>query len=236
MITSAHKRTRLAFSLVEMMMSVACGTFILAALITAGVSLQRSFAAVESYSVSQADQLRVQDYIAMDCRRAVWGSVSGLTGNAPAVDNGSWVNGSWVHNSSGPLTLILTVPNYYDSNGNPVAPQYSSGVIQYGGGTTTISYYLSGTSFMRQVGTSSTQCSSGAAWSNCARAIATNIYNFVVTPPTQSIINNDTVTYTVTFSPIFTTNAYVSTNANVKGTTLYANTFLRNPDARRFSD
>lgn len=233
MRTRSKDKTWLGFTLVEMMMSVGCGSIVLAAVVAGGVSLQRSFAAVEGYSISEGDQLRVQDYIAMDCRRAVWGSVSGLSGNTPAVDNGSWVSGSWVHNSSGPLTLILTVPNYYDSNGNPQAPQYNSGVIQYGGGTTPISYYQSGTSFMRQVGTSSSQCSTGSSWTNCAKRIATNIYNFNVTPPSQQIINNDTVTYSITFSPTFTTNPYASTNANVQATTVYANTFLRNPDARR---
>src|SRR5207245_4563681 len=59
-----------AFTLVEMLVSVACSSIILAAVVTAGVALQRSFAAVEAYSISEGDQLRVQDYIAMDCRRA----------------------------------------------------------------------------------------------------------------------------------------------------------------------
>lgn len=229
------RKAILGFTLVEMMMSLSCGSLVLAAVVAAGVCLQRSFAAVEAYSVSQGDQLRVQDYIALDSRRAMWGSVTGLSGNTPAVDTGSWSGGQWVHNSSGSTTLILTVPTYYDSNGNAQAPQYSSGSIVYGsaGGTTPISYYQSGTSIMRQVGTSSTTCTSGQNWTNCAKAIATNVYNFSVTPPSQASINADTVSYSITFSPIFTTNVYSSSSASVQGTTIYANTFLRNPDARR---
>jgi prepilin-type N-terminal cleavage/methylation domain-containing protein len=237
-----NQKPRFGFTLVEMMMSIACGSLILAAVVAAGVSLQRSFAAVEGYSVSQGDQLRVQDYIAMDCRRAIRdNSIAGLPndgvttdGYTPAVDTGSWVGGSWSHSASGPATLILALPNYYDANGNPQAPQYNSGKITYGGGVTAISYYQSGTSLMRQVGTNSSQCLSGSSWNNCAKAIATNIYNFAVTPPTQQIINKDTVTYTITFSPTFTTNPYAASNANVVGTTIYANTFLRNPDSRRY--
>jgi type II secretory pathway component PulJ len=223
------------FTLIEMMMSLGCGSLILAAVVAAGVCLQRSFAAVESYSVSQGDQLRVQDYIAMDSRRAVWGSITGLTGNTPAVDNGYWSGGAWVHDATKPVALLLTIPAYYDSNGNAQAPQYSSGNIVYGssGGTTSISYYQSGTSIMRQVGTSSTVCTSGQTWTNCAKAIATNVYNFSVTPPSQASINADSVSYSITFSPIFISKLYSSSSASVQGTTIYANTFLRNPDARR---
>jgi type II secretory pathway component PulJ len=235
MKTPGRENATACFTLVEMMMGLGCGSFILAAVISAGVCLQRSFAAVEAYSVSQGDQLRVQDYIAMDARRAVLGSISGLSGTTPAVDTGSWSGGVWVHDATKPVTLLLTVPNYYDSNGNAQAPQYSSGTIVYGssGGTTAISYYQSGNSLMRQVGTSSTVCTSGQTWTNCAKAVATNIYNFSVTAPSQASINADTIPYTITFSPIFTTKPYSSSNPSVQGTTIYANTFLRNPDARQ---
>jgi len=243
MKTTGRAKTVLGFTLVELMMSIGCGSLVLAAVLDVGVCLQRTLAAVESYSVSEGDQLRIQDYIAMDCRRAIRdNSISGLPndgvttdGYTPVVDTGSWVGGAWVHNSSKPVTLILSVPNYYDSNGNAQAPQYSSGSIVYGsaGGTTPISYYQSGNSLMRQVGTSSTQCTSGQVWINCAKAIAINVYNFSVTPPSQASINADTVSYSITFSPIFTTKAYSSSNPGVQGTTVFANTFLRNPDARR---
>jgi hypothetical protein len=114
-------------TLVETMMAVGCGSLILAAVLTAGVALQRSFAAVEGYSMSEGDQLRVQDYLAMDCRRC----------NSAVVVN---------------KVLTLTVPNYYDDAGNPVTPTYSNGAITYGAGApTTINYYQSGSNFVRQV-------------------------------------------------------------------------------------
>ena len=157
-----QRNKRLGFTLVELMMSAGCASLMLAAVLSAGVALQRSFAAVEGYSLAEGDQLRVQDYIAMDCRRAV----------SATRDNGSWVyssnSWSWVSDPNGTATLIVTIPNYYDTNGNPVDPTYSStGAIQYGGGTTTISYYKSGSSFMRQIGFDPTK----------AKAIATTMLN-----------------------------------------------------------
>src|SRR5207247_2373160 len=86
------KKGALAFTLVEVMMTMGCGSLLLAAVVTSGVALQRSFAAVEGYSVAESDQLRVLDYIAMDCRRAT---------NASVANN----------------TLTLTVPAYFDSSG-----------------------------------------------------------------------------------------------------------------------
>jgi Tfp pilus assembly protein PilW len=115
------------FTIAEQMVSITCGLLVLAAVLTAGVALQRSFMAVEGYSISEGDQLRVQDYIAMDCRRAVWANISNNT-------------------------LTLNIPTYYDNNNNPVDPKYTtSNAIQYGAGTIPISYYQSGDSFIRQV-------------------------------------------------------------------------------------
>jgi Tfp pilus assembly protein PilW len=191
------KKIRGAFTLVEMMMAVGCGSLILAAVVTAGVCLQRSFAAVEGYSTSEGDQLRVLDYIAMDCRRALSASVASNI-------------------------LTLTVPNYYDSSGNPVAPTLnSSGAIQYNSGaTTTITYAQSGSNFVRTVGPTAT-------WptGNAATAIATKVSAFTVT----SADLTSTVSCYITFSPRF---VYLPGPGPIVGTTVYCNTFLRNAIAR----
>ena len=231
-----QNRTRSAFTLVETITAMACGTIVLAALLAMSISLQRSFAAVEGYSVAEGDQLRVQDYIAMDCRRATGGALGALAAT-PAVDNGSWVSGSWVHNASGPVTLILLVPDYYDSNGNSQAPYFNGGAIQYGiAGTnpTPISYYQSGSNFMRQVGTSSTVCTPGQVWGptvalpgGCAKAIASNVSTFNVAPVDQS---NNKVSCYVTFTPRFTS---LPGPGPIAGTTVYSQTFLRNAVARQ---
>jgi hypothetical protein len=224
-ITLRHKPS--AFTLVETVTAMACGTIVLAALLAASIALQRSFAAVEGYSIAEGDQLRVQDYIAMDCRRATGGAFGALA-TTPAVDNGSWVGGSWVHNAAGALTLIVLVPDYYDANGNSQAPYFVNGKIQYGdAGTTPISYYQSGSSFMRQVGTSSTVCAAGAAWANCAKAIATNVSSFTVSPLDQT---DNKVSCSITFKPSFTS---LPGPGPIVGTTVYSQTFLRNAVARQ---
>lgn len=206
------------FTLSELMVSISCSIIILTALLTASVALQRSYAAVEAYSTSEGDQLRVQDYVAMDCRRATRVAIPTTTGTsmyAPAVDTGSWTNSSgtwkWASDASGPTTLILAVPNFYSSTGSVLAPGYNGSALQYGsGGTTFISYYKSGTRFMRLVhasdavasGTNPPECGSGATWSNCAKAIATKVSSFNVNPVSQSSTNG-TVSYSVMFFPSF---------------------------------
>jgi len=171
-----RQKARAGFTLVEMMMSVGCGSLILAALMTAGVGLQRSFAAVEGYSMAEGNQLRVLDYIAMDCRRALSASVASNT-------------------------LTLTVAGYYQANGTAYAPAFSSttNAVQYNGGVTyTIQYSQSGSNFVRTVGPT-------ASWptGNTATAIATNVSSFTVTPVSQSATNG-TVSCSITFSPSFT--------------------------------
>jgi hypothetical protein len=165
-----------AFTLVELMMAVGSGSIMLAALITAAVALERSFAAVEGYSISEADQLRVSDYIALDVRRALSASVSGGT-------------------------LTLTIPNYYNAhNDNPSWTNATPvgliddgyGGFTYGTGSTlagsiTIRYYQQGASFIREVaGTPS--------------IIANNVSSFSVTPQDLS----SSVSCKITFAPTFT--------------------------------
>lgn len=188
MIFSTDTRER-GFTIVEQMVSISCGLLVLAAVITAGVGLQRSFMAVEAYSMAEGDQLRVQDYIAMDCRRAV---------GAAILNN----------------TLTLSLPAYYDSNSAPVDPTFTSSyAIQYGAGTIPVSYYKSGSSFMRQV-------------NGVEKAIATNVESFIVSP--QDLTSS--VTCSVTFTPRFKS---LSGADPITGTTIFSNTFLRNAIARQ---
>ena len=168
-----RQKARAGFTLVEMMVSLGCGSLILAALMAASVGLQRSFAAVEGYSTAEGNQLRVLDYIAMDCRRAL---------SAQVASN----------------TLTLTVPGYYQPNGTPYDPTFNStttDTIQYNSGATyTIQYSQSGSTFVRTVGPDAT-------WptGNTATAIATNVSSFNVT--VQDLTS--TVSCSIMFFPTF---------------------------------
>jgi type II secretory pathway component PulJ len=247
----APRHTSRGFTLVEMMMSVSCGTFILAAVIAATISLQKSFAATESYSGAESDQLRVLDYIAMDCRRAT--SVS--------VTNG---------------TLTLTLPAYYNSSSSPAyqayTPTLSNGNIVYGSGSVQITYAQSGTNFTREVKVLN---SGGGTISDNTTPIARNVSTFTVNPIAQTNPWSS-ISCSIMFFPTFLHNTgfgtwwsgpsapsngtgsngdwyvidatatdqttvgnvyYKSAGAfsqieNVKATTVYCSTFLRNASAR----
>jgi hypothetical protein len=266
------KKIALGFTLIELMTSVGCGSFILAAVVAAGVSLQKSYTAFEGYSNAESDQLRVLDYIAMDCRRATNASITTAT-----VNNGAeniTVN-----------QLVLTVPAYYsavDSTATANTPVLGSGGVTYGGGSTvTVKYYInyynsiataSGNVayFVREVVTATT---------DNITPIAKNVASFAVTDlnpastgtvtcwimffptfarmpgtgawwsgqyspdhsPDNSIgVNGDwyvvnyTATDQTTVGDVYCKSggAYSKIN-NVKATTVYCNTFLREADARQ---
>ena len=224
------------------MVSVGCGSILLAAVMIASVALQRSFAAVQAYSSSEGDQLRVLDYIAMDSRRALSGTI---TNN----------------------TLVLTLPVYYDSSASyvPVTPTLTSGVVSYGSGSVTVTYAQSGNNFNRNVVVKN---AAGTVTSNTTTAIATNVASFTVTPqdwtssmscsimffptfkyqagsgtwrsggsaPDNTVgVDNDLYVVDATASDQTTVgNVYRRVSGaytllqNVKATNVYCNTFLRN--------
>ena len=238
------KKDLRAFTLLEAMMSMGAGAIVLAAVTTSGIALQRSFAAVEGYSMAEGDQLRVSDYIAMDCRRARTATV---TGN--------------------PAQLQLTVAAYYDpTNSNlPYEPTNSTGAVVYGsGGNVTITYSQSGNNFVRSVTKSGTTTTT---------IIARNVASFTVTPqdltasiscnimffPTftrntgsgawksggsapDSSIGSDGDYYvidTTTSTPSTVGDVYYKSGGsyslvkNIKATAVYCNTFFRNASARQ---
>jgi hypothetical protein len=233
-------------------MSIGCGTLVLVSVVAASVSLQRCFAAIESYSGTEGDQLRILDYIAMDCRRAI----------SATVNNGA---------------LTLTLPTYYNSSSTPAyqpyTPTLSSGNIVYGSGQVLITYTQSGTNFTREV---QVQDANNNVLSDNTTPIARNVSTFSVNPISQSNPWN-TVSCSVMFFPNFTHmrglgawrsgsstpsnsvgsdgdwyvidptasdqttvgNVYSRSSGtyslieNVKATTVYCNTFLRNVSARQ---
>ncbi len=169
-----RRRLTRAFTLVEMLMTLASSSIVLAAVIVGGVALQRSFAAMEGYSIAEGDQLRVSDYIAMDCRRALTASVD--------ANN----------------TLTLTIPNYYDANNDKpkwanaqaIAPSFTSNWgIQYGAGATTIKYYALATNFIREV-------------NGIQNIIARNVSTFTVSPQDLTSSVSCSITFSPTFTTL----------------------------------
>jgi hypothetical protein len=189
-MTLPNKRSCRAFSLVEVLVTSASSSILLASLILGGVALQRSFAAVEGYSMAGGDQLRVSDYIAMDVRRALTASVDDTN-----------------------KVLTITIPNYYDanndnpkwSNAHPMAPSFAAtGAVQYAAGVTTIQYYKLASNFVRSV-------------NGTANIIARNVSSFTVNPQDLSSSVSCSITFAPRFTylpgpgPIAGTTVYSNT-------------------------
>lgn len=266
-----QKKTFLGFTLVELMTSLGCGSFILAAVVAAGVALQKCYVAFEGYSKTEGDELRVLDYIALDCRRAT--AVSATTATVSNGAENVTVN-----------QLVLTLPTFYTAMNNtavPNTPVLSTNGISYGAGSVTIKYYIK---YYNQSGIGSGNVAffvreviSGAT--DNITPIARNVASFSVdatspattgtvtcwimffptfnrmpgtgawwsgqttpdTAPSNSIgldgdwyVVNQTATDPSTIGDVYCKSggAYAKIN-NVKATTVYCNTFLREADARQ---
>jgi hypothetical protein len=83
----------------ESVIAVAITAFALSSIYIATITLQKSFRAAQQYAVTQAAQLRVIDYVALDLRRGV----------------------DWNATSDSGKELTVWLPNYYD-NSNPDRP------------------------------------------------------------------------------------------------------------------
>ncbi len=101
--------SRAAFTLVEMIISMAVSVLVIGALLLGSISLQKSLHASETYASSYSDQRRLIDYLARDLRRSI---------EVTATDS----DGLPFDPTAGPLTvadksaLTVTLPGYYQSN------------------------------------------------------------------------------------------------------------------------
>src|SRR6266404_4935443 len=59
------------FTLSEMLVSLSLSSIVLAAAITCGISLQKSFNAVDNYFSTQMQQIRIIDYLNRDVKRCL---------------------------------------------------------------------------------------------------------------------------------------------------------------------
>src|SRR5499427_10110657 len=130
------------FTISEMLVSVSLSSIILAAVITCGVSLQKSFNAVDNYFTTHMQQIRIIDYLNRDVKRGLIVTTS--------VDLQS---------------VTMSLPNYLIQSGDPEAIANPSLVdtprtptisyntngwqVNYSPSTTTVVYSISGTSITR---------------------------------------------------------------------------------------
>jgi type II secretory pathway component PulJ len=176
------------FLLQELMIALTIFSAISLALLMGFVSLERNFAATSDFATNHTDAMRISDYLALDLRRAL---------TVVSTQNNT----------------TITIPSYYDSQGQPQTPQLDGeGGVYYGtdGSSITIRYYLSNGTIYRQQDNAP------------AVAIAQNVSDFVFTLTDLGKV----VTTRITFSPIFSS-AGASQNA-IAATAIYNTTLLRN--------
>jgi hypothetical protein len=210
-----------ATTFVELMVAIGVGTVILAAFTTASVALQKNFVAIEDYAKGQNDQMRISDYLSLDMRRAF--SIT-ITGSAAAP----------------PLTVTMTIPNFYVSANSPYDPHISAvtgwpykkhhhhkhqniilqQVVDYGPWDSTLKKVTVPTKTVTYVFNNSAQTLVRTV-GGVASTIATNVQDFNV-----SISDLDETAQTqITFQPRFTRPASA---AAIAGTTYYQTTGTRN--------
>ena len=210
-------RRRIAFTLVETVVAVGVGTAVLAAFTYGAIALQRSFAAIEDYTKGMNDQMRISDYLAMDMRRAFSVSISGSC-------------------SSPPLTVTMTIPNFYASADYPNDPKVTpvSGwpykkhhhnhhqniilnqVVDYAPASNSAATTLTVTYVFDNGSNTLTRSVNGVA-----TVIATDVKDFCVN------VNDldETANTSITFQPKFRT--FASSDA-ITGTTYFQTTLMRN--------
>jgi Tfp pilus assembly protein PilW len=71
-----HLHPATGFTLAELLVSVAAGAFVLAAVTLASVALQKSFNAADNFLGTQMQQIRIVDYLSRDIRRSYMVTVS----------------------------------------------------------------------------------------------------------------------------------------------------------------
>ena len=123
----ARKLRIAAWTLTEILVASAIASLMTGGLVTGAMTLQRSFIASRHHLDSQAQQMRLMDFMTLDLRRAL--TVQATGGQ-----------------------LAMTIPDYYETDGAPRDPRISGGLAVYGTTPVNISYYKTGTTIYRREG------------------------------------------------------------------------------------
>ena len=193
------------FTLHELLIAMSISLVVIAAAVTSGVALQKSFAATDAYFGTHMQQIRIIDYLSRDVKR-----------------------GLAVTTSVSPQSVTVTVPNYLIKTGDPEAianpslvgtprtptiTYTASGLqVNYGATTSTVVYSVNGNSIVR-------------VENGVVTTIASSTDQLVPTTTDIELANTEYTKSSVTFMPIFTSSG---SSAARTGTSIYATSYLRN--------
>jgi prepilin-type N-terminal cleavage/methylation domain-containing protein len=193
------------FTLSEMLVSLSLSSIVLAAAITSGVSLQKSFSAVDNYFSTQMQQVRIIDYLNRDVKRGLIVTTSvdlqSVTMNLPnyIIKTGD--------------TEAVANPSLVGTPRTPTVAYTSSGwQVNYSASTTTVVYSISGNSILRTE-------------NGVVTTIASSTDQLVPQSTDVELANTECANTSVTFLPIFTSGNAVASRT---GTSMYATAYLRN--------
>jgi prepilin-type N-terminal cleavage/methylation domain-containing protein len=193
------------FTLGEMLVSLSLSSIILAAAVTSGVTLQKSFAAVDNYFSTQMQQVRIIDYLNRDVKRGLIVTTSvdlqSVTMNLPnyIIQTGD--------------SEAIANPSLVGTPRTPTVAYSSSGwQVNYSPSTTTVVYSINGSSILRTE-------------NGVVTTIASSTDQLVPTSTDVELANTECANTSVTFLPIFTSGSAVASRT---GTSMYATAYLRN--------
>jgi hypothetical protein len=188
-----------------MLVSVSLSSIVLAAAITSGVSLQKSFNAVDNYFTTHMQQIRIIDYLNRDVKRGLIVTTSvdlqSVTMSVPKyiIESGD--------------SEAVANPSLVGTPRTPTIAYSSSGwQVNYSPSMTTVIYSINGSSILRTE-------------NGVVTTIASSTDQLVPSTTDTELANTECAKTSVTFSPIFTSNGSVASRT---GTSLYATAYLRN--------
>lgn len=193
------------FTLTSTLVGLALSIIVLAAALTAGVSLQKSFNAVDNYFATHMQQIRIIDYLNRDVKRGL------IVTTSVDLQNVTVTMPKYIIQAGDPEALVNP-----DLIGTPRSPtiSYSSGGMQvnYGPSTATVVYSVNGNSIVR-------------IENGVVTTIASSTDQLVPRSTDVELANTEYANTSVTFMPIFT---FSGSPAARTGTTLYSTAYLRN--------
>ena len=202
-LASSHKSS--GFTLSELLVSLSLSSFALAAAVTCGISLQKSFNATDNYLATHIQQVRIIDYLNRDVKRGL------IVTTSVDLQSVTMTLPSYLIQAGDPEAVAN--PSLVNTPRTPTVSYTASGLqVNYGASNTSVVYSINGNSIVR--------IENGAV-----TTIAASTDQLVPTWTDVDLANTEYTATTVTFMPIFN---MAGNAADRTGTTLYATAYLRN--------
>jgi type II secretory pathway component PulJ len=198
-------RKRHGFTLTELMIATGTGGFVLAAIMTSSIALQKTLNAIENYFATQMQQIRIIDYLNRDVKRGL------IVTTSVDLQNVTITVPSYLIQAGDPEAIAN--PSLVGAPRTPTISNTASGPqVNYGSSTSTVVYSISGQSILRTENGTVTM-------------VASSTDQLVPQTTDVELANTEYTRTSVTFLPIFTSGNLATEQ---KGTTLFSTSYLRN--------